>query len=46
MKNKKAQVLSIFLSACMLGTSVPVSAADFSAEAFSADESTSRRDTF
>lgn len=40
MKNKKAQVLSIFLSACMLGTSVPVSAADFSAEAFSADEST------
>ena len=40
MKNKKAQVLSIFLSACMLGTSVPVSAADFSSEAFSADEST------
>ena len=40
MKNKKAQILSIFLSACMLGTSAPVSAADLSSELFSADDIT------
>ncbi len=40
MKNKKAQILSIFLSACMLGTSVPVGAADLSSEVFSADDIT------
>ena len=40
MKNKKAQLLSIFLSACMLGTSAPVSAADLSSELFSADDIT------
>ena len=40
MKNKKAQILSIFLSACMLSTSAPVSAADLSSELFSADDIT------
>lgn len=40
MKNKKAQILSIFLSACILGTSAPVSAADLSSELFSADDIT------
>lgn len=40
MKNKKAQILSIFLSACMLGTSAPVSAADLSSDLFSADDIT------
>ena len=38
MKNKKAQLLSIFLSACILGTSAPVNAADFYSDAFSADD--------
>ena len=40
MKNKKAQILSIFLSACILGTSAPVSAADLTSELFSADDIT------
>ena len=40
MKNKKAQILSIFLSACMRSTSAPVSAADLSSELFSADDIT------
>ena len=37
-KQKKHNYYPFFLSACILGTSAPVNAADFYSDAFSADD--------